>query len=525
MQTTANIFDLDSVKLSKLITSLKAKLKEIRQEKLTVTLYRRLIHSKQTIKQGILIIEGCVSSNEKVIEVKDEVMDLLKDYRADSCDIKIEVGIGQGDKFPELSDLTSIFTNETKNFVCPTGEVTLVDFWAAWCKPCQEPMQYNEEMLKMNEKKWKGKARIIGVSVDDDIESVVKKVDEMKSQKVEHYHAVYGFGSPAVFQFGIEDIPCVFLIDKKGIIRYRGHPSKIDIERKINELILEEDGRVTKSSFVQVDAEIEIFKQFANLCESNKYLLEEVPRVTVALLGIRDFKLDAESFEGYLIVDGLVAPQEKEAMRAFYKNVLQFIPEEFAFDNRLMLDYPAVKYGTTCAICKKPIGKNVIHYVCTGCQFDGKEGYAFCTECADKELAQEINSGSELFHPHSLLLLHEDSESSMKSIARFLNKAFVIPNHHPAFAQVTATKACVEAVCDSCQQCTIVGHNWACANCLNYDLCTKCYKALRDPNQEKPKEAKQGISDEVHTKSHVFYRSHYMMIVRALKQKTFEFSD
>ena len=62
------------------------------------------------------------------------------------------------------------------SYVPEKGVVTLIDFWvfiqiiskATWCGPCQGPMAHNEELLKKNEEAWKGKAKVVAISFDDD---------------------------------------------------------------------------------------------------------------------------------------------------------------------------------------------------------------------------------------------------------------------------------------------------------------------------------------------------------------------
>ena len=42
--------------------------------------------------------------------------------------------------------------------------------------------------------------------------------------------------------FSIRGIPFVFLVDKQGIINFKGHPSEIDLEKRMTEL-LEKEGK------------------------------------------------------------------------------------------------------------------------------------------------------------------------------------------------------------------------------------------------------------------------------------------
>ena len=112
------------------------------------------------------------------------------------------------------------------------GRVTLVDFWATWCPPCQAPMAHNQEMLEKHAD-WEGKVRIVGVSLDQAIEPIKQRVDDKGWHKVEHYWR----NANNLSEWNFKGIPHVALMSKDGKIVFKGHPMSTNLEDEINKLI------------------------------------------------------------------------------------------------------------------------------------------------------------------------------------------------------------------------------------------------------------------------------------------------
>jgi len=99
----------------------------------------------------------------------------------------------------------------------------LIDFWATWCPPCQAPMAHNQTMLEKKGEDWKGKVRIVGISIDQGREAVVKHVEDKKWTSIEHFHRS---SSDCSAVYGVRGVPCVMLADKEGNIVFKGHPAE-----------------------------------------------------------------------------------------------------------------------------------------------------------------------------------------------------------------------------------------------------------------------------------------------------------
>ncbi len=92
-------------------------------------------------------------------------------------------------------------------------------------------------MLEKNQEKWKNKVRIVAVSVDEDKEVIKQRVNTKGWNKIEHLTLLGWKGDhPLIQNFNIQGIPFVCLVNKEGKIDYIGHPSKINLQQRINQL-------------------------------------------------------------------------------------------------------------------------------------------------------------------------------------------------------------------------------------------------------------------------------------------------
>jgi len=100
------------------------------------------------------------------------------------------------------------------------GKLTLIDFWASWCKPCRRE---NPNVVKVYQKYHKKGLEIISVSLDgsrnqrDPKASWIKAIEDDKLTW-SHVSNLNYFNDPIAKAYNIRSIPATFLLDEDGKI-------------------------------------------------------------------------------------------------------------------------------------------------------------------------------------------------------------------------------------------------------------------------------------------------------------------
>ena len=400
------------------------------------------------------------------------------------------------------------------------GEVILLDFWATWCGPCQNPMKHNNEMLEKNKEKWGKNVRIIGLGLDT-VDALQTRIEEKNWKLVEHYSLdeskVPGH-SDVSNMYGVEGIPHVLLVDKSGVITYIGHPSGANLENDINNLLNEGE----KSEVSLPVSETKIKKEYKKIADKplfstfyHKFCDKTQVKISYkyhfSLQLSKEFEITEElrlkTVSSKLELSYNVRKKEAELLNDIRENTVydKILPKELiTIKSAKVLDTIDIRFGDKCDKCSKALTNTDVQFYCPTCT-----NVSFCEECSRFDISK--NGNDAMPHKHNLVYVNVTNDAGMKEIDLYKigkNLAFEkdIKDREHGFCCNICNRGSdfTRYLCLTCRP----GVEWPGGY---VDYCEKCIEVLYDKKNPKYEEYRESAMkrDKHDASTHVYLVLHY----------------
>ena len=209
------------------------------REKINVYDKRFISENKDIV--GLLVLEKLANdSNADFSFIKKSLEQFSKNLQSTSVgkNIKSEIlakgATAIGGQAPDFSAPTP--EGKTLSLKEVMGKVTIIDFWASWCRPCRAE---NPNVVKIYKKYHKDGLNIISVSLDrpERKDAWTKAIADDKMEW-NHVSNLKFWQDPIAAQYHVRGIPATFILDAKGIIRGKNLRGQ-QLENLITELLKE----------------------------------------------------------------------------------------------------------------------------------------------------------------------------------------------------------------------------------------------------------------------------------------------
>ncbi len=148
-------------------------------------------------------------------------------YQSSRVDVRVneQMGVIKPNRPAPGFSMPDISTGRVVSLDSLKGRVIVLNFWASWCKPCQEEVQ---ELNRFYDE-VKDSVYVLGINVWD---TRSKALQFMKEHDI-RFPVLHSKNSPITVDYGINGVPETIVIDSSGIIRmhFKG-PVTYDILKK-----------------------------------------------------------------------------------------------------------------------------------------------------------------------------------------------------------------------------------------------------------------------------------------------------